>query len=106
MIVAAYAFRYEPDWLIEELRENLSWVDGFAALDTRGHKDVWVPRKERVEGMQALGREMGATWMLHLDPDERLQDGAEETLRKLSRGSHPRYSLKMCELWTPDKYRV
>jgi len=38
-IIAAFAYRYEPDWLIDDLRENLSWVDGFAELDDRDRSD-------------------------------------------------------------------
>ena len=34
-IIAAFAYRYEPDWMIEQLRQNLSWVDGFAEIGAR-----------------------------------------------------------------------
>jgi len=39
-IIAAFAYRYEPDWLIDDLREDLSWVDGFTELDDRDRSDV------------------------------------------------------------------
>ncbi|MFP3914941.1 MAG: hypothetical protein ACLFWM_08695 [Actinomycetota bacterium] len=105
-IVAAFAYRYEPDWLVDQLRENLSWVDGFAELDTRGRDDVWMPRVERVRAVQAIARDQGADWVLALDPDERLEDGAETALRALAEMEHGRYSLRMRELWTPSEYRV
>jgi hypothetical protein len=105
-IVAGFAYRYEPDWMIDQLRENLAWVDGFAEINTRGRGDVWMPRLERVRAVQQLARDMDADWVLALDPDERLEDGAEATLRKLADGRHGRYSLRMRELWTPTAYRI
>lgn len=104
-IVAAFAYRYEPEWLVDQLRENLSWVDGFAELDTRGRSDVWMPRGERVAELQRIAKGMGADWILHLDPDERLEDGAEAKLREVAESGPGRCSLRMRELWTPDAWR-
>ena len=103
MIVAAYARRYEPQWLVDDLRENLSWVDGFAELDDRDRAEPWSNTAERVKRLFAIVREMGADTVFYTAPDERLQDGAGEVLRALAPG---RYSLNLRELWTPDSYRV
>lgn len=106
-LVLAFAHRYEPDWLIEQLLENCAWVDGFAIVDTRGHEDVWVPRTERMALMQREARRLNADWVLHLDPDERLEDRAERVIRRAI--NHPkadRYALRMRELWSPTEYRV
>src|SRR5690554_5701090 len=73
-LVAAFCYRYEPDWLIDQLFENLAWVDDFAVVNTRGHPDVWVPRAERMLLMQREARRLDADWVLHLDPDERFED--------------------------------
>lgn len=35
-IVAAISRRYEPDWLVDELLENLSWLDDVLIYDDRG----------------------------------------------------------------------
>ena len=106
-LVAAFAYRYEPDWLIDQLRENLAWVDGFAELNTRGRDDVWMPRLERVTQLQEIARSMKADWVLHIDPDERLEDRAEKVIRRaLSRPKFDRYALRMWELWSPTEYRV
>lgn len=106
-LVAAFAYRYEPDWLVDQLRENLAWVDGFAELNTRGRSDVWMPRNERVDQLQAICRDMGADWVLHLDPDERLERRAEAVIRKaLERPKYDRYAVHLRELWTPTEYRV
>lgn len=105
-IVATFAYRYEPDWMIDQLRQNLGWVDGFAELNTRGRDDVWMPRIERTRALQSLARDMGADWVLAVDPDERLEPRAEKILRRLSKRSHSRYAIHLRELWTPTQYRT
>lgn len=106
-IIAAFAYRYEPDWLIEQLRDNLSWVDGFAELDDRGRTEMWGNVHERTSALMHIAREMGADWVFYTAPDERLEDGAGDVLRRLAeKGKHDRYRLRLREMWTPDSYRV
>lgn len=106
-LVAAFCHRYEPDWLVDQLIENLAWVDDFAIVDTRGHADVWVPRAERMLLLQRQARRLKADWVLHLDPDERFENRAEKIIRKaISRPSFSRYAFPMRELWSPTEYRV
>lgn len=104
-IIAAFAYRYEPDWMVEQLRENLSWVDGFAELNDRARTEPWGNTAERNAAVLAIAREMGAEWVYFTAPDERLQDGAEDVLRKLSRGRHSKYRFHLREMWTPTHYR-
>ena len=33
-LVAAFCYRYEPEWLVDQLIENLAWVDDFAIVNT------------------------------------------------------------------------
>lgn len=106
-IIAAFAYRYEPDWMVEQLRENLSWVDGFAELNDRARTEPWGNTAERNAAVLAIAREMGAEWVYFTAPDERLQNGAGEVLRRLAAsGRHDRYRLCLREMWTPDSYRV
>ena len=107
MLVAAFCYRYEPEWLIEDLHTNLAWVDKIIGIDTSGYDELWIPRAERMRLMQDAGRKAGATWMLHLDPDERLETRAEKVIRRaLERPHYVRYHMRMRELWTPHQYRV
>jgi hypothetical protein len=41
-IVAAFSKRYEPEYLVDELRENLAWCDDIICYDdsTRDPKDT------------------------------------------------------------------
>ena len=106
MIVCTFAFRYEPDWMIDQLYENVGWVDGFATWDTRGHPNPWIPRKERARVLEEKARRMGADWLLVVSPDERLEPAAEGKLRRLAQKPHDRYRFRVRELWTPTAYRV
>lgn len=107
-LVAGYAHKYEPAWLIEELRENLAWVDGFVTIDQTNRVDeLWSVRAERVAELRRLGVEAGAEWMLIMDPDERLEDKAGRVIRKLIRNDPSlRFTFHFKELFTPTAYRT
>ncbi len=105
-IIAAFAYRYEPDWLIDQLRENLSWVDGFAELNDRGSTEPWRVRADRSAELKRIALEMQPDWIFWTAPDERLEDRAARVLRRLARHPHGRYSFALREMWEPDAYRV
>jgi hypothetical protein len=106
VIVAGFAFRYEPDWMVDQLKENLAWVDGFAVFDGRQAIEPWEKRTGRNEAIWSTAREMGATWILHTAPDERWEpDAATKIADALA--SHPRgrFAFPLREMWTPTAYR-
>lgn len=107
-LICAYARKYEPDWMVEDLRENMGWVDGFVELDQRDRvTELWSRREERVAELRRLAVEAGADWCLIIDPDERMEDGAESSVRRAIEGPPEiRYKFPFMELWTPDMYRV
>jgi hypothetical protein len=105
-IIAAFAYRYEPDWLIEQLRQNLSWVDGFAELDDRDAAGLWGVRAKRTHRLMEIARAMEPDWILYTAPDERLEDRAAVVLRGLADSDATRYALNLREMWTPKQYRV
>jgi len=105
-IIAMFAYRYEPDWLIDQLRENLSWCDGFAELNDRDRTEPWGNVTERTDALLAIARDMEADWIYYTSPDERLEDGAGDVLRSLAeRGRYDRYRFHLREMWTPDAWR-
>jgi hypothetical protein len=107
-LVCAYARKYEPQHLVDDLRRNMSWVDGFVELDQRDRTDeLWSPRAERVAELRRLAEEAGADWCLIVDPDERMEDDAESYVR-WAVGDDPsvRHTFPFKELWTSDEYRV
>lgn len=102
-----FAFRYEPDWLVDQFREHMCWVDGFAEYDTRGDDRPFVPPAEMVAQLKATARSMDADWVLFMAPDERLEHSAETTIRNVvARSQAPAYSFHLREMWTPTQYRV
>jgi len=106
-IIAAFAYRYEPDWLIEQLRENLSWVDGFAELNDRENTGLWGVRGARTHALIQIAKAMEPDWILYTAPDERLEDRAGVILRDLAdNGPHSSYSFQLREMWEPEQYRV
>lgn len=110
-LVAVYARRHEPQWLIDDMRANLRWVDQIVEVDDRDRDpgEAWGH-----EGtMRALQRqraiEAGADWVLVIDPDERLEDRAPQVIRPLMarlRGDKVVLRLRLRELYAPDRYRA
>lgn len=107
MIVAGYAHRYEPDWMIDQLRENLSWVDGFAVHDDRENPTVWSVAKDRNRMVFSEAVRMGADWVLFTAPDERWAPNTETVVRTaVDMPTSRRFAFPLRELWTPTEYRV
>ena len=106
-VVAVYARRFEPQWLVDQLRENLSWVDGFAEVDDRGSMDPWFDHDEMNQRYLAALKEQKADWALVTAPDERWDRQASAVIRKLSLDTREyRYMFRLREMWTPMAYRV
>lgn len=109
-VVAVAAHRYEPDWMVDDLRENVAWCDDLILLDTRGDDRVWVPRVERVDRLLADALVAGADFVLYMDVDERIQDGAEPILRAIADAWRPglpfAFRFRLRELYTADRYRI
>lgn len=107
-VVCAYARKYEPQFMVDDLRENCAWVDGFVELDQRDRTDeLWSRRDERVARLRELAEGAGADWCLIMDPDERLERSAESEVRRAVGGDPAtRYSFPLLELWTPETHRV
>ena len=105
-IVGAFAYRYEPDWMVDDLRANLSWCDCLVELDERDQDVPWSNVADRTGALMELAAATGAEWVFYTSPDERLEDGAGDRLRELAeQGKHDRYRLHLRELWTPDAWR-
>ena len=40
-LVVTYTVRDEPQWLVDQMRENLAWCDRFVEVDNRGQRGGW-----------------------------------------------------------------
>lgn len=107
-IAVIYCRKYEPQHLVDELRANLAWADCFVERDERSQGELWSVRRERNQKLIRQAREESdADWFLLMDPDERMQNGAEDEIREATEGPIGfRYSFPLRELWTPDQYRT
>lgn len=111
MIIAGFAYRYEPDWMIDQLRENLYWVDGFVDYDTRDATEPWVPATKRTAELYKRARRLAGDrpcWFLQTAPDERFESLAiDESVRwAIDHWPTSRFSFNLRELYTPTAYRV
>jgi hypothetical protein len=107
MVVAGFAHRYEPDWMVSDLKENLSWVDGYAAYDDRDNPQVWSPAKQRNQKVFDLALQLGADWVLFTAPDERWSPNTEQVVRTaVDMPTSRRFAFPLREMWTPTEYRV
>lgn len=108
-LVAVYARRHEPQWLVDELHANLSpWVDALVEVDDRQRSatESWGHEGALRARQWVAAADAGADWVLMVDPDERLEDRAGETIRPLMDGPDALYRLTLRELFKPDAYRV
>lgn len=66
-----------------------------------------VLTKQRKAVLRQAAREMGARWLLCIDPDERLEMATAERIKAMTRVIEPvawRFALR--EMYTPTAYRV
>lgn len=109
-LVAVFGWKYEPEWLIDDLKENLSsWVDDFAIVDCRDRTDeLWINEAEyRLLQRQACF-EKEADWVLVTSADERWEDRAGEVIRPMIEKNKRDtvYKFPLREMWSPTEYRV
>lgn len=108
-VVATFAVRSEPQWLVDDLMANLRpWVHDFAVIDNREQRGGWHHEGELNARKRALCEQMGATWVLFVDPDERIEDRTADGILGRLESGHPGdvYGFEFYEMWTPTQFRV
>jgi len=107
-IIACFGVKYEPDWMVEQLKENLSWIDGFAELDCRDRDELWIHEGEYRLLLREKAREMGADWILITSPDERWEQNAGKIIRPHIDNHKDKKILEveLKELYHPMWYRI
>lgn len=107
-IVACYGRRWEPQWLIDDLRKNLSWVDDFVEIDYSHLPDdhPWTDENELYRLQREGAKALNADWVLITAPDERWDNNAEKHIREriaYLKRTILRFPVK--DLYTPTSYR-
>lgn len=106
-VLAAFSYRYDAH-LVPDLLANLApVVHGWVALDDRASISVYSSEPQRRRALLAACRRLGADWILSIDPDERLEDGAAARMPLLTAATdRPIWKLDFFELFTQSHYRA
>ena len=106
-VVAIFSFRYDAH-LVPDLIENLRpIVDGFIAYDDRGATLPYSDERPRKAALLEAAGDMGARWVLHVDPDERLERAASARMPIMTSGIEPViWKFRLREMYTPQAYRA
>lgn len=111
-IVALASKRCEPDWLVDEMCENLSWCDEIIIYDDskRPKEDTRWLEHERYTSLHELAGRSGADYCLTTAPDVRWSENSEYIIREHC--SHKAYENKSyfgvnrAELFEKEKMRI
>ena len=107
VLLAVFSYRYDVE-LVPGLLENIKpVVDGWVAFDDRKADGLFTSEPQRRRVLIERARELGATWVLAIDPDERIERGAATRIRNLtSERQRIIWELNLREMFTPSAYRV
>lgn len=107
-LVISFGYKYEPDWLIDDLRANIKGVcNDVFEFDSRDRDELWIPRDVFNNTLRQGAIKMGADYMLVVAPDERLEKRAADVIRRLvERDTKLSYKFNLREMYTPTAYRV
>lgn len=108
-LAMAVGWRYEPEQLVEDWKENTKWADFHIIVDDRDRdpNDLWDNEAERYRKYRRLAMEAGADWLFVTAPDERLGRNAEKIMRGAmeKKTSRIAYDFRVLELYSPTQYR-
>ncbi len=106
-LAAIFSYRFDAH-LVPALKHNLlPIVDAFVSFDDRSAEGTFSSEPDRRRALIDAAQELGADWVLAMDPDERIESGAGPTLRRLMEsGRHQALKFALRELYLPNAYRV
>jgi hypothetical protein len=106
-VFAIFSFRFDHN-LVPDLLANLdSIVDGWVAYDDRESESKYGNEAARHIQLVNRARELGADWVLAIDPDERLECRAELEIPVMTSVKRRIiWTFRLRELYTVDAYRV
>jgi hypothetical protein len=106
-VLAVFSYRYDAH-LVPDLVENIRpGVNGYVAWDDRSAQAALTNEPARRSALFQAARDLGADWLLTLDPDERLERGFADWLPGLmAQGRGFVWSFDFRELFAPDLVRT
>lgn len=107
LVLAAFSYRYDHH-LVPDLLQNLDpIVDGWVAFDDRSSTAVFSDELARRFRLIARARELGAGWLLAVDPDERFEARLAARIGTMTqRLDRIVWCFNVREMYTPTQYRV
>ena len=107
-LVAVCGQKYEPDWMVEDMKKNMPWVDEFCILDCRKRDELWIHEGQYRLILREMARKKKADWILICSPDERFEKGAGETIRPLLKEENYNkfFEFNLWEMYHPKWYRI
>lgn len=104
-VVCLTSFRYDAH-LVPDMKRNLAGVvDGFVLWDDRQAAQKYSSEPERRARLLAAARDLGANWVLGVDPDERFEPAMAARIRDLTAGPDRIWTFDLRELWSPTSWR-
>lgn len=107
LLLAVFSYRYDAHLVGDLLRNLEPIVDGWVAYDDRGSTELYSDEPARRRALIDRARDLGARWVLGIDPDERFEQGAVACVREMTRAAgNVAWGFRLRELYTPQAYRV
>jgi hypothetical protein len=106
-LLAVFSFRHDAH-LVPSLIANIApMVDGWVSYDDRASTEVFSNEVQRRTALLQAARELGASWALAVDPDERFDTRLAGEIRALTQASEANaISFALREMYARDTYRV
>jgi glycosyltransferase involved in cell wall biosynthesis len=106
-VLAIFSYRYDAE-LVPDLLANIEpVVDGWVAFDDRRASDLFSNEPGRRRLLINRARELDATWVIAIDPDERIERGAATRIRAYTNERQRIiWQFNLREMFTADAYRV
>src|ERR1700730_14781666 len=107
VVMAVFSYRYDAE-LVPDLLANIEpMVDGWVAFDDRHFGELFSnePRRRRLLINRAM--ELGASWVLAIDPDERIERDGGTRIRSLTvERQRIVWEFNLREMFTASTYRI
>jgi hypothetical protein len=106
-VLAVFSYRYDAA-LVPDLLSNIEpIVDGWVAFDDRSATDLFSSEPKRRRLLIERAKELGASWILALDPDERIERDGATRIRAMTRERQRIiWEFALREMFTASSYRV
>ncbi len=106
-VIAIFSYRYDAH-LVPALIENISpFVHGYASFDDRLGAGMLTSEPDRRNALNRAAADMGADWVLAVDPDERFEDALADHMPRLTRPENGKnlWLFNLREMFTPNSWR-